>query len=667
MRKKTISFFSALILGLSGGTLEAQDLLQNLGKAQHFQSKRISSFDKTGGNNDRISLAQGETAVLAEITGPGAIHHIWVTIMAEAFYGRTIILRMYWDGEEQPSVEAPIGDFFGVGHGLDRNLSSLAIANSSEGRARNCYWYMPFQTSTRITATNEGGREVGAFYYYIDYRVLSEWEEDIPYFHAQYGQEMPCIPEKNYVILDARGRGHYVGCNLSILQRALGWWGEGDDMIFVDGEKFPGLHGTGSEDYFSDAWGMREDENLFYGCPLQEPDFKSGSKATVYRHHIPDPIPFQKSIQVSIEHGHANDRSDYFSSVAYWYQTEPHAAFPALPPVKERLPFARDLPGLHIPHWEPAKTDSREIYFDPVTKMTAAGKNLLPEFSSFYNEKGERYAVLSTDGGRTGDELKLGVEAPVGEFYDMKLYYAVGPNRGTVTPVRLEQDLSRYTLDETLIDGYAAETDIEHTTLQDVRLQEGSNLLVFRLEGKQTKADAQEFGLVGLSISPSQPHFMSEWNLIGPFTAPDMSYLLIPYPPENSSDLSQSFPGKGGKQVKWQRASSLSSGFVPLQSLFQSNEQAIVYGLAYVYSPEKRSTSLLIGSDDGVRLWLNEEMVHSNPAYRGAYPDQDRIPVQLRKGWNSVLVKVLQGAGGWGFYVRFVDPDKTLFYSTEIN
>jgi hypothetical protein len=143
----------------------AQDLLQNLGKQQDYISKRVSSFDRTGGNNDRISIQPDETAVLAEIQGPAAIHHIWMTISAEAFYGRKIVLRMYWDGEESPSVEVPIGDFFGVGHGLNRNLSSFPISCSSEGRARNCYWSLPFRRSARITATNEGSQPVGAFYY----------------------------------------------------------------------------------------------------------------------------------------------------------------------------------------------------------------------------------------------------------------------------------------------------------------------------------------------------------------------------------------------------------------------------------------------------------------------------------------------------------------------
>ena len=161
----------SILLGCGLSAL-GQDILSNLAKPQDYVSRRISSYDRSGGNRDSLTIEPGATAVLAEIPGPGAVHHIWVTIAAEPFYGRKLVLRMYWDGETAASVEAPIGDFFGVGHGLDRSFSSLPINCSSEGRARNAYWYMPFRKSARITVTNEGQKPVAAFYYYVDYRVL---------------------------------------------------------------------------------------------------------------------------------------------------------------------------------------------------------------------------------------------------------------------------------------------------------------------------------------------------------------------------------------------------------------------------------------------------------------------------------------------------------------
>ena len=444
----------------------AQDILGKLGQPQNYASKRVSSFDRTGGNKDSLTIQPGATAVLAEIAGPGAIHHIWVTISAEAFYGRKIVLRMYWDGEKSPSVEAPIGDFFGVGHGLNRNVSSLPIADSSEGRARNCYWYMPFQKSARITVTNEGSREIPAFYYYVDYREMSWMGSDTPYFHAQYRQETPCEPGKNYLLLDAEGRGHYVGCNLSVLQKAMGWWGEGDDMIYVDGDNTPTMQGTGSEDYFSDAWGMREGLNLFYGCPLQEEDFQAGSKATVYRFHIPDPIPFKKSIRVTIEHGHANDRADDYSSTAYWYQVEPHKAFPAFPAVGARLPFALEPPaGLVLPKWEvgkpaPGAAGSASATFeDKAARLSFKAGRLTSILSSYYGPSGTRYPVLTTEGAKPGSLSELSFPVETAERYNIELLLLKGPAMGNFKVATVRSGGAAVKFEPASFSGYAKDKE----------------------------------------------------------------------------------------------------------------------------------------------------------------------------------------------------------------
>lgn len=664
-----MGIFIPLFLQMSAGLTPAenQDLLSQLGRHQNYRSRRISSYDRTGGNNDRLSIEPGKTAVLAEIKGPAAIHHIWVTISAEPFYGRKIILRMYWEGEESPSVEVPIGDFFGVGHGLNRNFSSLPINCSSNGRARNCYWYMPFQKSARVTATNEGTRTVGAFYYYIDYRELPELPADTPCFHAQYRQEIPCQPLKNYLILDAFGHGHYVGCNMSILQRAMGWWGEGDDMIYVDGEKTPSLYGTGSEDYFSDAWGMREDENPFYGCPLQESDFKTGSKATVYRFHLPDPIPFKKSIRVTIEHGHANDRSDYFSSVAYWYQSEPHKPFPPLPPMEDRLPFALESPsGFILPDWEETSGKKIMTFKDKLSGMEFKAENLSQQLTSYYNQVGNRYPALMTEKAHKGTQASLTFSVEFGEHYNLELYFLRGPSMGNFKISGLKAGEHSLPSEPETFEGYSPDKKIDKLTLNNVLLQSGVNEVTFQVTGKAARSEGRELAFVGMTRSPSLRRFIKEWNLIGPFDAPDMTYLQTAYPPEKEIALKKRYRGKNNQMLEWKRVQAGESGFINLQRLFEPNEQTIAYGLTYVFSPEDRKAQLLIGSDDGVRIWLNDKLIHTNPAYRGAYPDQDRIPVALKKGWNKLLVKVLQGGGGWGFYARFIDPEGVLRSNTEI-
>ncbi len=238
----------------------------------------------------------------------------------------------------------------------------------------------------------------------------------------------------NYLLLAAEGSGHYVGCNLSVLQRAMGWWGEGDDMIFkVDGEVRPSLHGTGSEDYFSDAWGMREGQSLFYGCPLQEEDFQAGSKATVYRFHIPDPVPFKRSIEVTIEHGHADDRADFLSSVAYWYQTEPHRPFPRLARVEDRLPFAFEAPeNFVLPKWEAAEPGAPGAFIDRAAGLRLSAPRLLAGLASYYDRTGARLPFLRTDGAAEGAKAELRFPVAVRDRYALELYFLRSPAAGDV-------------------------------------------------------------------------------------------------------------------------------------------------------------------------------------------------------------------------------------------
>jgi hypothetical protein len=207
---------------------------------------------------------------------------------------------------------------------------------------------MPFRKSARIVVTNEGKQPCNAFYYYLDWQKVPSLPEDTAYFHAMYRQEFPCVMGRNYQIADIAGRGHYVGTVLSVHLTSPGWFGEGDDFFFIDGEKDPSLRGTGTEDYFCDGWGFREQSGPFYGTPLWQ-GYDTGDQGSAYRWHVPDPITFQKSLRMEIEHKGSQvfpdgkstgfiERDDLFSSVAFWYQIEPHKPWPALPPGPERLP-----------------------------------------------------------------------------------------------------------------------------------------------------------------------------------------------------------------------------------------------------------------------------------------------------------------------------------------
>jgi hypothetical protein len=454
----------------------------------------------------------------------------------------------------------------------------------------------------------------------------------------------------------------------------MGWWGEGDDVIFVDGDPSPVMQGTGSEDYFSDAWGMREGLNLFYGCPLQEEDFQAGSKATVYRFHIPDPVPFKKSIRVEIEHGHANDRSDNYSSTAYWYQAEPHKPFPALPSVEARLPFALEPPaGIVLPKWvarRPAPgmvggTVGGMVLEDQSARTSFKAALLTSVLSSYYGPTGARFPVFTTEGAKPGSLSELSFPVETAERYNIDILLLKGPAMGNVKVASIRSGGAAAKFEPAAFEGYAKDKAFATLSIKNVPLAAGQTTIVFETTGKDEQAQGADMGILGFGLIPAERKFIASWNLIGPFDAPDMDSLTVAYPPERETDMEKKYPGKGGAEAVWKKVETLPSGFLNLNELVKPNEQVVVYGLAYVHAPKAMTTGLLLGSDDGVRVWLNDALVHTNPAYRGAYPDQDRIAVSLKQGWNKVLVKVLQGAGGFGLYVRFADPDGTLTYATE--
>ena len=322
-------------------------ILGGLPVLRDYRALRSSSYDRAGGNNDFITIPARQTAIIADLTGPGCIRHIWITLRnRDRYHLRKVVLRIYWDSETTPSVEVPFGDFFGMGHAVAHHFTSIPLTTTCD-RGFNSYFPMPFNSKARIEIENPCEIKIPAFYYHIDYEVYNHPQENVGYFHAQWHREAPCqrMPaeinldgKENYVILEAGGRGHFVGCCLFVHALEGGWWGEGDDMIFVDNDTWPpSLHGTGTEDFFGSAWGFnREFAGPYHGLPLKDDEH---NKYCAYRFFIEEAIPFQKSIRVSIEHGNANDRGDDYSSVAYWYQTEPHMEFPILPDLVGRLPM----------------------------------------------------------------------------------------------------------------------------------------------------------------------------------------------------------------------------------------------------------------------------------------------------------------------------------------
>ena len=348
-----------------------QTSLASLPSLRDYASHRISSWDQTGGNYDLWNIKGGEKRVLAEINGPGCIKHIWMTLGIKAEdYCRRIVLRMYWDDCAEPSMECPIGDFFGLGHGMRKNFITVPLQMSPQnGAGFNSWWPMPFKKKAIIEVENQGTEDY-AHYFYIDYEMYPSVEAvaDQAYFHVQWRREnntrgwvyeegikkdaiwsdpriQNASAKDNYVICETEGDGVYCGAHLDIdeFQRnSNDWYGEGDDMIFIDGQQWPPqLHGTGTEDWFHCAYCPTQEYNgPYHGIILYSgtDKWKWKGKNTVYRYHIEDPLRFKKSILVTIEHGHANKLSNDYSSTAYYYMREPRRGGPELLPVEERLP-----------------------------------------------------------------------------------------------------------------------------------------------------------------------------------------------------------------------------------------------------------------------------------------------------------------------------------------
>jgi len=335
--------------------------LPRYARALNYKSLKQSSFDRSGGNRDYWPIEPGATQEVFNSPGPGVITHIWFTISAPSqAHLKEIVIRGYWDGNAKPSIEVPVGDFFGLNLG-QYSIYQSAFLNCSSIKALNCYFSMPFRRSARFTATNEGTQKVGAFYSNIDYQIVPALPDDALYFHAQYRQATPNAAQKesdlnpdgrqNYVYCETRGRGHLMGITLGVLQNTEHWMGEGDDMIFIDDETKPAIVGTGSEDYLNGAWnfGGRDGAvpfaHLYNGAHLITAQERTGGRYCLYRWHADNPVTFTRYLKHTMEHGHANDRADNFFSVAYWYQAEPYTDFPALPAAATRVPNLKVVPG----------------------------------------------------------------------------------------------------------------------------------------------------------------------------------------------------------------------------------------------------------------------------------------------------------------------------------
>jgi len=479
-----------------------------------MQPKDFSAFRSSSNNPDWNSNDDskrpipGETTVLADLQGPGAITHIWVTI-ADNEYGwpKLLRLRIYYDGSPIPSVDAPVGDFFAVGHGFEAKVKSLMIVDSSDGRARNSYWPMPFRKSARVTITNEGRRRCSNLYYHVDWEKLPSLPEHTPYFHARYRQMLPAPADgKNYVFLETKGKGHYVGTVLSVVQAEAGWFGEGDDYFWVDGASKPSIEGTGSEDYFNDAWGLHVNDGPYYGVTVAE-GTGLGSRMTAYRWHLTDPIPFQQSLKVEIEHkgwtfnadgavkSGFGERVDLMSSVAFWYQEGIAADQPPVPYGSARLPQGNAL----------------QIEVERSMKDIQTEKGKAEVFPDLFWSKD----VIVFQGEGPGSKLTVPFEVPEDGDYEVYAQMAKGSDYGVYTvlldgkpPVApvLEHEPGADVRPQTEFDGYALETYVgADYQVGWPRLTKGRHTLTFVCKGKREDSSGYAVGVDDIVLAKTGP------------------------------------------------------------------------------------------------------------------------------------------------------------------
>jgi hypothetical protein len=285
----------------------------------------------------------GTKFTMMDIDGPGIVKHIWITIPpGNVDHMRNVIVRMWWDHEEEPSVEAPFLDFFAQAHGLQKEMYS-SLVTATLGRGFNSFIPMPFNEHARIEFENQSDSKVGALFYQVDYDLLDALPGNCGRFHAQWRRQNPTVEKDDYVLLDnVKQPGVYIGTMIGVHTHGPHWWGEGEFKFYVEGdEEYPTICGTGTEDYFCAAWGMGEYQYAYHGCTMNESVGSGDTWVSMYRWHVVDPIRFKELKKVTCQQiGWGNglfERSDDWCSTAYWYQMEPHTPFPPLPDKAARM------------------------------------------------------------------------------------------------------------------------------------------------------------------------------------------------------------------------------------------------------------------------------------------------------------------------------------------
>lgn len=514
-QSKSIVVFSLTICIILTGMVQA-GFLEDLARPIKGQSMRETSTHKLGAdgkfdpkgkpdtnsNWDNKNLDPGQTRVLMDAKGPGAITHIWMTFLGPEPQGwapkgssnhQEMLLRMYWDGRKEPAVEAPVGDFFANSFGKRSEVISLPVI-VEDADSYNCFWNMPFRKSARIEIVNQSEKPISLLYYNIDW-IKKDVTKDTPYFYARYRQEYPVEHGKDYVILDTEGMGHYVGTVLSVRTRSPAWFGEGDEKIYIDGEKDASIWGTGTEDYFLSAWGLQTTNTPYFGTPYFDQWGIVGGHTSAYRWHINDPIVFSKGIKVTIEHfgwmspdenpdykSHSwNEREDDYSSVAFWYQAGVPTFNPLTTDAKDRA-----LPNLD--EIILAKEFTQDKYHAPGETVHQNLPNLYPEGQLFYKPRDSENSWIEIP-------FEVSIKKPKRLVLVMTHSYDYGQYQASLNGVKLGG----------VMDLYSADITSKEHHLLDFWPEPGKHTLRLECKGKNSRSTGFNAGIESVRLRERRP------------------------------------------------------------------------------------------------------------------------------------------------------------------
>jgi hypothetical protein len=487
--------------------------LEDLTQWKQGRSMRVGSNvwiedDMYDGQNnkdrpDRIEA--GQTHVLADLEGPGVITHIWMTFLHEPHFWVTdgaanhqeMLLRIYWDDREEPDVEVPVGDFFGCCFGKRMELISYPVV-VEDGDSYNCFWHMPFRKSARIEVVNQSTKPIRKLYNNIDWIKKESLPENTMYFCAQYRQEYPARTGEDYLVLDAKGKGYYVGTVYAVRTRSPSWFGEGDEKIYIDGEKKPSIRGTGTEDYFLSAWGLKKNSTPYFGVPyLNHPDRIVGQMTCSYRWHIHDPLVFNTGIRVTFEtfgwmsadenkehKAHSwNEREDDFTSVAFWYQMGPTKKYTEVPPAEQRK-----LPSLErILVWCKNHTDAR---------YHGEGKATVQKGARYLESDGQLFFQPESVGqGWLEIPFKVKQKEPLRLILELTRSYDYGMYQPYLNGIKIGEPL----------DLYRAETDLWEFHLMDFWPDPGAYTLRLECVGKNRNSTGRYIGINSVRLRERRP------------------------------------------------------------------------------------------------------------------------------------------------------------------